>query len=343
MASDGDFLDVSAGGPLPARNDQVAEYVRVDELREADSPRAAGTDPVHVNRLAQSDAELPPILVHRKTMQVIDGMHRLEAARKKGMERILAVFFDGSDADALVLSISENVRHGLPLSLADRKAAARRVLAVRPDLSDRAVAATTGLAAKTVKEIRVRSTAENPQLNARVGRDGRVRVKDAEQRDRIAAIIAQRPNASLREIAREARASPSTVLKVRNELGGGRASTDQEASDERKEQDATISAPVDPGSASRDLGGRVPAAVGLEPDIEAHAILEKLRRDPAVRMSDSGRGFVRWLERQVVVPSGLPVEMSWLPRYHVAHLAALARGCAEAWNALADLLESQGS
>ena len=44
--------------------------------------------PVHIARLAEAETRLPPILVDRRTMRVIDGMRRLIAASLKGQETI---------------------------------------------------------------------------------------------------------------------------------------------------------------------------------------------------------------------------------------------------------------
>src|ERR1051326_1883704 len=49
-------------------------------LLPADSPRLNGEDRAHILRLAETETPLPPILVDKRTMRVIDGMHRLMAA-----------------------------------------------------------------------------------------------------------------------------------------------------------------------------------------------------------------------------------------------------------------------
>jgi ParB-like chromosome segregation protein Spo0J len=139
-----------------------------------ESPRLSGIDDEHVARLAECEEHLPPIMVHRQTMQVIDGAHRLHAAIRTGHELVRVTYFDGGAAEAFMLSVELNVRHGLPLSLQERRAAAGRILAAGTDLSDRALAARTGLSDKTVAAIRRRSGAEIPHLDTRRGRDGRV-------------------------------------------------------------------------------------------------------------------------------------------------------------------------
>ena len=74
----------------------TSERVPVNVLLDAFSPRVEGVDHDHVARLAEQVDELPPILVHRSTMRVIDGMHRLNAAQMNGRSTIEVIYFDGS-------------------------------------------------------------------------------------------------------------------------------------------------------------------------------------------------------------------------------------------------------
>ena len=119
--------------------------VAVSALREGDSPRLHGHDEAHVARLAEVEDPLPPILVDRATMQVIDGAHRLSVARLKNQATVDVIFFEGSPADAFLVAVKANVAHGLPLSLADRKAAAERIIRSHSHMSDRAIAKVSGL------------------------------------------------------------------------------------------------------------------------------------------------------------------------------------------------------
>lgn len=150
----------------------IGGFVRINELKNADSPRLCGEDLEHIRVLAEM--ETPPILVHRQTMRVIDGMHRLRAAELNGRSRIEVEFFDGSEADAFVRAVEANIAHGLPLAMADRKAAALRIIRSHPDMSNREIARCVGLSDKTVAMIR-RSSADIPHSNVRKGADGRVR------------------------------------------------------------------------------------------------------------------------------------------------------------------------
>ncbi|RQX33168.1 hypothetical protein DLJ57_19775, partial [Micromonospora chalcea] len=145
--------------PLPdaATEDRsvLGETVPVSALLPGDSPRLAGENVEHIRLLAAMH-DLPPILVQRGTMRVIDGMHRLRAAKLRGDETVRVTFFDGDDAAAFLLSVDANIKHGLPLSRADREAAATRILRLYPQWSDRAVAAAAGLSPTTVSGIRRR-------------------------------------------------------------------------------------------------------------------------------------------------------------------------------------------
>ena len=128
--------------------------VPVDDLIPADSPRLTGQNERHVRMLAASKRPLPPIMAQRRTGRVIDGMHRLAAARLSGHKTVPVRYQDCDEMGAFILSVQENITHGLPLTLEDRKAAARRILAAHPQWSDRRLAAIVGLAENGVTAIR---------------------------------------------------------------------------------------------------------------------------------------------------------------------------------------------
>src|SRR5262245_5455701 len=156
---------------LPARD------VPVNALSPGVALRQGGTDAAHIQLLvdAAGSAELPPILVQLDGCRIIDGLHRLEAARLRGDDTIKARFLDCSDSEALVIAMKANGAHGLPLSKADRVSGAQRVLCSHPDWSDRAIAGITGLSAKTIAALRARSADAAPLDGKRIGRDGRRR------------------------------------------------------------------------------------------------------------------------------------------------------------------------
>ncbi|UVS79054.1 ParB/RepB/Spo0J family partition protein [Actinokineospora sp. UTMC 2448] len=189
----------------------------IAELLTMRSPRSAGEDPEHVRRLADSLTELPPIVVHRDTLRVVDGRHRLRAAILRGQDDIAARLFDGDEIEAFLFSVRANTTHGLPLSTADRKTAAARIVTARPQWSDRLVASVVGLAPATVAEVRRRQS--GPQPVARIGRDGRIRPVDAAARRRAAReLMVAQPQLSLRQVAHRAGISPETARAVRASL-----------------------------------------------------------------------------------------------------------------------------
>jgi hypothetical protein len=195
------------------------------ELRSESMIRFRTIDPRHVAVLAEVPDRWPPILVARRSMMVLDGVHRVAAARRLGMPTITAHLFDGDEDQAFVEAVRSNIAHGLPLSLAERSWAARRLLSSQPDRSDRATAAICGLDHKTVARLRdqVRSpSGEIPRSDVRIGRDHRARPIDAAGlRIRIAAALADAPEESLRQIAHRVGASPETVRDVRARLARG--------------------------------------------------------------------------------------------------------------------------
>jgi ParB-like chromosome segregation protein Spo0J len=195
------------------------DKVPIGSLVVEDSVRGSGENVSHIHALAEVQDNLPPILVQRQTMRVLDGIHRLRAAMLCGAQEIDVRFFDGDEASSFVIAVTANIKHGLPLSLADRKAAAVRVAGYYPEWSDRAIASLTGLSHNTVAAVRECLAGENDSLDARIGRDGRLRPRNSAERREIAEkLIKDNPGASLREIAQRAHISPETARRVRTSL-----------------------------------------------------------------------------------------------------------------------------
>jgi hypothetical protein len=195
-------------------------------------------------------------------------------------------FFHGSEADVFLLSVLANNKHGLPLSRDDRVAAARRIFTTHPEWSDRMVASLTGLSPRRVAEMRNQISQGAPQPTRRIGRDGRSRPVDSTQgRQRAAEIIRQNPAASLRQIARTAGISPATVADVRNRLDCGDSPVPQGPLSE-KADDKVLAVPA---TVHRNDKGRAVA-----PDL--NSILDRLRRDPSLRFSDTGRSLLRMFD-----------------------------------------------
>lgn len=334
------------GMPVPEVPGVCEAVVPVSVLLRGDSPRT-GVDEEHVLRLAALEVPLPPVLVRRVGMSVVDGWHRLLAALARGERTIRVEFFEGSEEEAFLRAVELNVAHGLPLSLADRRAAAARVIVSHPQMSDRAVAQASGLSAKAVAGIRRCSTDAEPQLNGRVGRDGRVRpLNAAEGRWRAAQLMAENPESSLRDIARGAGISPATVHDVRKRVRAGRPPADTRPPGGESEAGAAV-----PGQAgirplppdwvpSVGLAGRPgPDRTGRQGQPHSGLALDKLRRDPSLRLRRDGRELLRLLQHSTLV--GWPGLSAVVPRHCETLVAHLARQCAEQWLEFAKALEGR--
>ncbi|WP_344438472.1 helix-turn-helix domain-containing protein [Kitasatospora nipponensis] len=264
-------------------------------------------------------------------MRVIDGMHRLMAAFLRGQEAIEVEWFDGTTEDAFLYAVEVNVAHGLPLSQADRRAAAARIMASHPQMSDRTIAAAAGLGAKAVATIRRSSSETVPQLNVRVGRDGRSRpLSSASGRRRAAELIAERPGASLREVARLAGISPATVSDVRRKLESG--------------EDPVATGPASPGAASvarvrvsQQRSARGVRQLAQDPE----QAMEKLARDPSLRHKEEGRLLLRLLRQNMIGAREWSDLTAVVPSHCGALVVSLARQFAEIWREFAQELDER--
>jgi ParB-like chromosome segregation protein Spo0J len=320
--------------------------VPIDSLLPANSPRSRGEDDEHIKRLAETGDELPPILVQQGTMRVIDGMHRLRAAILHGHRSIEVEFFDGCDEEAFIRAVERNVAHGLPLTLADRKAAAARILGWRPALSDRSVASVTGLSPKTIGAIRARASEEIPHSNARQGSDGRLRPLDSSAgRLRAAEAIRQNPDASLREVAAYAGISPGTVRKVQARLRAG----DDPVQKRRPRRSARAAKqPADgagcAGRAARSASTATAGGPGLsDPQRidEMSSILQKLCRDPSLRNSETGRRLLQIIRAKAIDGPEQVALVQEIPPHSRPLLARLARYNACIWEEIESELRRQ--
>lgn len=293
------------------------------ELAGIDSPRLDGVDQDYVNTLARLSIDrLPPIVVHHDSMRVIDGAHRLAAAQLNGRDSIDARLFQGSTEEAFRLSVRLNLAHGLPLPVADRRIAAERILQAQPHLSDRAVAAATGLAAGTVADIRL-ALGPRSEVHARIGQDGRSRpLNTAEGRERAGLVIAENPHASLRQIARAAGISVGTARDVRSRVLAGQ----------------------DPVPHQQRHAG--PSAAGGHDAPSTADVLDLFRvlsRDPTLRYTEQGRSLLRWIERRMLVTAQWLTVPALVPPHCAGTVADIARACAASWSDLADQLDVGGA
>ena len=307
----------------PPELDETPTTVQIASLVWAGSPRSRGEDEAHVRRLVETEWPLPPIVVHRRTMRIIDGYHRVSAATRKGFDEIQAYLVDGSDESTFIIAVQANVAHGLPLSLSDRRAAAAKILQTHAHWSDRAIGATTGLSAKTIRSIRC-TTGENCELDDRLGKDGRVRPLNAAAGRQLAAeLITKRPEASLREIAKAAGISASTVRDVRARLRLG--------------QSPILTSNAEKRDASRAISTKTPRTgdANTSEPADTSPVLSALSKDPALRMNADGRELLRWLHQHAVNSVDSQQIPESVPDHCLDHLVELARRCSANWAGIA--------
>ena len=309
--------------------------VPIDSLVSGYSARASGHDSEHVKVLMQMEDSLPPIIVHRPTMRIIDGEHRAQAAQLRGEREIRVRFFDGDEQAAFIFSVQANIAQGLPLTLADRTAAAARILSFRPEWSDRAIARMTGLSAAAVGAIRRRSTVQDEQLNVRLGRDGRRRpVNAALGRAQASELITKKPDASLREIANEVGLSIATVRDVRKRMAQHRhpvPPSQRKSLNMYRPRDRSglkIGRP-----SSRKCAAIRPPAV----------VLERFKRDPSLRSTEPGRMFLKWLTIQINGVDRWEQFVDHIPPHSVIMMWEAAHGIAHAWEGIADKLDQRAN
>jgi hypothetical protein len=127
-------------------------------------------------------------------------------------------------------------------------------------------------------------------------------------------VIARTPDASLRKIARLAGISPTTARDVRERM--------------RRGED-----PVTGRQRNQEQQGNDGRADGAEartaPDVIA--LLGTLRRDPSLRLNDSGRALLRWLSVQITIRAELKTMPDAIPPHCAELVADLAREFAETW------------
>jgi ParB-like chromosome segregation protein Spo0J len=307
----------------------------IEDLALDDSPRLDGVRADHVQLLAELTDELPAIVVHTETMRVIDGAHRVHAAILRGQSEIGAILFDGTSEEAFLLAVKTNVTHGMPLTAGDRKAAAERIIRSHSDLSDRAIAGTTGLSARTIAGIRARTG--GAATEARRGRDGRLRpLSAAEGRRKASDVLQERPESSLREIAREAGISVGTVRDVMARIRAGEDPVpDRDRRTAERHRGATETRP--PAPVAR------PRRPHADDRLDVAALLAGLRRDPSLRYTEAGRALLRWLDVSTGSTTNWPNVLDAIPPHCAVLVGRIARECGNAWLELAVQLERRES
>lgn len=136
-----------------------------------------------------SFSELPPVDVYwiegRDGWWLVDGWHRYEAAKGLDEKDIEAKEHQGTFDDAKEFSFDSNLKHGQPLTLNERKEAARLKLIRHTKRSDRWIAEECGISDKTVTAIReeLEAGAEIPHVDKVQGKDGNWYPRELEKKE----------------------------------------------------------------------------------------------------------------------------------------------------------------
>jgi hypothetical protein len=282
----------------------------VTSLSVGSSFRTGGLCDEQVEKLTALGGAWPPILVRRADGQVIDGAHRVAAARRLGLARLEAELFEGCPEQAFIEFVRRNVTQGLVLSIAERKQATIRILHDHPIWSDRRVAELCALSPKTVARLRPETacpTADLQHLGVREGRDKRLRpVRPGSARARVVEALRDQPDASLRTIAAAVGVSPETVRLARLDL-------------------TRVDEPVPHDDEAPTDGEGEPVA---------------WQTDLALASSERGEQFLAWFERTAVAEP----DLDWVaavPLGRIYVVAEEARRRAETWLELARTLEGR--
>lgn len=297
---------------------------RLDSLRNGPDVRGERFDLDHVTRLAEV-RELPPITV--RDGRIVDGHHRVAAARRRGEVDIEATVIDCTDAEALELAVRANTTHGLPLTIGERRRAAVQFIGMT-DWSDSRIADACGLSDKTVGSLRPRTprpTSESPKLDTRNGKDGKARPATngdaAARRQAAAEKLAEKPEASDREVARGTGLSPSTVGDVRARTEAG-----EDPVPPRLRTVPDPEPPAEPGVSVRDI---------------TRSVALPWKRDERCQVSNAARDFARVMDRFTgdALKKVERTIVDGCPPGEVAHMAAgTARDTAAMWARIADQL-----
>lgn len=146
---------------------------------QTNQPRLDDLDGAHIEHLKEAVESWPPLVVVSdggNGFILVDGFHRLTAAKELGLETVPVQVVDAAaDDDLLPLAFDLNSKHGLPLTLDDRRAFARYLLESDPSGSDRSLGKRCGLSAATIAKIRsaLESDGTIQPKEERVGSDGR--------------------------------------------------------------------------------------------------------------------------------------------------------------------------
>ena len=152
-----------------------------------------------------NDWPFPPLVVYfdGSSYWLADGFHRLAAAkmyadREKLAYSVVADVRQGTQRDAVLYSVGANADHGLRRTSEDKRRSVLRLLedSEWSQWSNREIARRCRVDEKTVRSLRDTVSAENPQIERKVERNGTVYTQNT------AKIGAAKPTASVDDLTR---------------------------------------------------------------------------------------------------------------------------------------------
>lgn len=135
----------------------MTERVKIVDLKLDSSiwPRSTLNEEA-IERYRDCLQELPPIVVDRETMTVLDGWHRLEAYKREGIDEITPRYIDCPPHLFLAKAFALNAKHGLPV---ENEVRDQIIIDLRQEdeshdpMSEEAIAEVMGLSFQRVSQV----------------------------------------------------------------------------------------------------------------------------------------------------------------------------------------------
>ena len=139
-----------------------------------------------IERYMESFHQLPPVVVFEvdeEELLLSDGFHRVEAAKRLEIDEIEVEVKQGTRQDAEEYAALANLKHGKPLTRAERKEAVVRLLKLRPERANQWIAQDMGVSDMTVKKYReeMESMSQIRTLDYFIRKDGKRYPRNIEQ------------------------------------------------------------------------------------------------------------------------------------------------------------------
>lgn len=125
-------------------------------IDESCQPRVDGLDDSHLAELVEAidnECEIPPLVVWNINgkHKLSSGFHRYAAYKECGHAVVPCEVKEGTETDWRIDALVSNVHHGLKLKPVDKQFAAREMIRLLPDLSNREVARRLNIDERTVR------------------------------------------------------------------------------------------------------------------------------------------------------------------------------------------------